>query len=271
MSTLQILKDGLVTAAELAALLFISPASAVEAVAVPKAQQVRARSLHSSTMLLDVRLLGALVDVRVLQTVRNDGDAVLDLASALPVADTPLDALRIHRSGSSFTLAGAEFGEEPDVIQGHVQLAADEAIADALQLAPGGDAAIEWITTLPLARAGPHYRLALPSVAGLGPQALLVDQGDAQFLVVVVHPEARGRARLTLRPASAAPTTIELGALDAVGERDAYVIPLPRTAIDGLAEGAIEFESHDVDRVLWATLPARLSHGPTPALAQRAH
>lgn len=271
MSTLQILKDGLMTAAELAALLFIPPAYAAEAAAVPKAQQVRARSLHLNTTVLDVRLLGALADVRVLQTVRNDGDAALDLASALPVDDAPIDALRIHRDGGVFTLAGADCGEDSDAVQGHVQLAADEAIAEALQLAPGTDAAIEWITTLPLARTGPHYRLALPSFAGLGPQALLVDQGDAQFLVVVVHPEARGRARLTLRPASAAPTTMELGALDAAGERDAYVIPLPRTAIEALAAGAIEFESHDVDRVLWATLPARLARGPGPALTQRAH
>jgi hypothetical protein len=178
--------------------------------------------------------------------------------------------LRIHRADGSFTLAGDDSSEDLDAGPGHVRLAADEAIADALQLLPGADAAIEWITTLPLARVGPHYRLALPSFTRLGPQALLVDQGDAQFLVVVVHPETRGRVRLTLRPVSAAATTIELGALDG-GERDAFVIPLKGPALEALAAGAIELESHDVDRVLWMTLPARLSRGPMPTLAQRTH
>lgn len=268
MSMLQILKDGLLTAAQLAALLFIPPATAAEP-AAPR-EQFRAHSMRLRTTVLDVRLLGALADVRVLQIVRNDGDAALDLASALPVDDAPIDALRIHRADASFTLVGEDRSEGFDSGSGHARLAADEAIADALQLAPGADVAIEWITTLPLARTGPHYRLALPSFAVLGPQALLVDQGDAQFLVVVVHKEARGRARLTLRPATAAATTIELGPIDA-GERDAYVIPLPRTAVDALADVAIEFESHDVDRALWATLPVRLSRGPMPTLAQRAH
>jgi hypothetical protein len=267
MSALQILKEGLVTAAELAALLFVPPATAVE----PAAAQVRLRTLHLSSTVFDVRLLGALADVRVLQEVRNGGDTAIDLAAVMSVSDAAIDALRIHRSEGSFTLAGDHCAEDLASGPGHVRLAADEAIADALQLLPGSDAAIEWITTLPLARVGPHYRLALPSFARLGPQALLVDQGDAQFLVVVVHPEARGRARLTLRPASAAATTIELGALDAAGERDAFVIPLKGPTLEALAAGAVEFESHDVDRVLWVTLPARLSRGPVPALAQDTH
>lgn len=268
MSTLQILKDGLLAAAELAALLFIPPATAIEPTAIPK--DPHARPAYLGAMVLDVRLLGALADVRILQAVRNDGDDVVDLASALPADHRLTDTVRIHRAGGSFALSGEDCGERLEAGEGHVRLAPDEAIADALQLAPGTSAAIEWISTLPLARVGSHYRLALPSIAGLGPQAVLVDQGDAQFLVVVVHADARGRARLTLRPASAIATTIELGALDANGERDAYVIPLPRGASEALAAGAVEFESRDVDRVLWTTLPARLSRS-VPIVAQRAH
>jgi hypothetical protein len=147
---------------------------------------------------------------------------------------------------------------------GHAQLAADEAIADALLLPPGASAAIELIVTQPLTRSGSHYRIALPKTnTSLAPQALLVDQGEARFLVVIVHPGARGDARLTLRPTQGMTESIELGALD---ERlraasDAYVIPLPRQAIDALAAGAIEFESRDRDHRLWATLPVRLSSG----------
>ena len=88
---------------------------------------------------------------------------------------------------------------------GRLQLAVDESIADALQLAPGETASIELIATQSLARAGATYRLALPNDVAVEPQALLVDQTDMRFLVVVPHRAARGTARLTLRPDRAAP------------------------------------------------------------------
>jgi hypothetical protein len=88
-----------------------------------------------------------------------------------------------------------------------------------------------------------------------------VDQGETRFLVVIVHPAAHGEARLTLRPVLGAAESIELGTLDKRlrAAEDAYVIPLPRQALDALAAGAIEFESRDRDHRLWATLPARVS------------
>jgi hypothetical protein len=269
MSTLQVLKEGLITAAELAALLFVTPATAAEpaVTAARVAPPAQLRELHRISTLLDVRLLGSLADVRISQAVRNDSDSILDLAALLPALDDRTAALRIHRADGSIDLLDSGCGgDESDRLQpaGHAQLAADEAIADALRLPPGASAAIELIATRPLTRTGPHYRIALPVTnAGLAPQALLVDQGETRFLVVIVHPAARGEARLTLRPALGATESIELGMLDERlrAANDAYVIPLPRQAIDALAAGAIEFESRDRDYRLWATLPARLSSG----------
>lgn len=276
MTALQTLKEGLITAAELAALLFVAPAAATEAAAEPaaavRAQPARLRGLHRISTAFDVRLLGALADVRISQAVRNDGDSVLDLAALLPPLDEGTEALRIHRADGSIDLLDAGCGDDvPDAPQpmGHAQLATDEAIADALRLAPGASAAIETISTQPLTRSGPHFRIALPATdAGLAPQALIVDQGEARFLVVVVHPGALGEARLTLRPARGVAESIELGALDERlrAGKDAFVIPL-RQAVDSLASGAIEFESRQRDHRMWATLPARLSKGPF-ALAQ---
>ncbi len=72
-------------------------------------------------------------------------------------------------------------GEDEDLqadVSGHVQLAVDESIADALQLAPGETVSIELIATKSLSRShGATYRLALPALAGVESQALLVDQG----------------------------------------------------------------------------------------------
>jgi hypothetical protein len=277
MSALQILREGLITAAEMAALAFVAPAIASESVSEPvskppaavvrTARPTRLRELHQIATALDVRLLGTLADVRISQAIRNDSDSMLDLASLLPPLDDRTGALRIHRADGSVDLldtgcSGDETDERP--FAGHAQLGADEAIADALRLPPGASAAIELIVTQPLTRNGTQYRIALPETnAGLAPQALLVDQGEARFLVVIVHPAARGEARLTLRPALGTAESIELGTLDERlrAAEEAYVIPLPRQALDALAAGAIEFESRDRDHRLWATLPTRLSKG----------
>jgi hypothetical protein len=277
MSALQILREGLITAAEMAALAFVAPATASEPMSEPApepsaavvrtAPPARLREPHQIATALDLRLLGSLADVRISQVIRNDSDSILDLAALLPPVDDRTGALRIHRADGSVDLLDAGCGDdEMDGMQtaGHAQLAADEAIADALRLPPGASAAIELIATLPLTRNGTHYRIALPETnAGLAPQALLVDQGEARFLVVTVHPGARGEARLTLRPAHGAAESIELGLLDERlrAANEAYVIPLPRQALDALAGGAIEFESRDRDHRLWTTLPTRLSKG----------
>jgi hypothetical protein len=276
MSALQILKEGLITAAELAALIFVAPAGASETASEPAAEPaaaavraepaVRSREAYWMTTALDVHLLGSLADVRISQAIRNDSDSTLDLGTLLPPLDDRTAELRIHRAEGSVDLLSVGCGEDPEAVPaaGHMQLAADEAIADVLRLPPRGSATIELIATQPLTRSGSHYRIALPRTnGGLSPQALLVDQGEARFLVVIVHPAARGEARLTLRPAQGAVQSIELGPLDERlrAANDAYVIPLPRQTIESLAAGAIEFESRDRDHRLWATLPARVASG----------
>ncbi len=279
MSVLQVLIDGFITAAELAALLFVSPATAVEmpaARAVQTAPAVeRARELHVLSSSLDVRLLGSLADVRVSQQFRNDSSEIVNLAARLPVVDERTDALRIHRKGRTVDLlgidSGCDSGDGDDAemaahTPGRAQISLDELIADALQLAPGETASIELIATQPLKRAGASYRLIMPAHAAIEPQALLVDQADVRFLVVVPHRAARGMMRLTLRPDRGGAEIIELGLL---GETPmAYIVPLAdRAALTALAAGAIELEARANDRILWTTLPAQVRNNAPLALA----
>ena len=281
MSALQVLIDGFLTAAELVALLFVSPVSAMDqprterGPVAPAIERVRDAHLLSSSF--DVRLLGSLADVRVSQHYRNSGAETINLAGRLPSVDEHTDALLIHRKGRIVDLlrldsgcGGDDESDDSEELQastfGRLQLAVDESIADALQLAPGETASIELIATQSLARAGATYRLALPNDVAVEPQALLVDQTDMRFLVVVPHRAARGTARLTLRPDRAAPETIELGMLSEPSI--VYVVPLAnRAALHALAAGAIELETRTNDGIVWATLPALVRPDSSLALA----
>ena len=271
MPALQGLIDGFLTAAELAALLLVAPVSAIEPPRIEPARAptiVRARDLHLLSSSFDIRLLGSLADVRMSQLFRNDSAKTINLAARLPAVDEHTDALRIHRNGRIVDLlqldsgcGGDDLGDDSEELQasmaGRVQLAVDESIADALQLAPGATASIELIATHSLARAGAIYRLTLPDRAAVEPQALLVDQTDMRFLVVVPDREARGVARLMLRPDRAAPETIELGALS--DSATAYVVPLANNAnLQALAAGAIELETRTHDGIVWSTLPLQM-------------
>ena len=274
MPALQGLIDGFLTAAELAALLFVAPVAATERSRIepaPTAPAIeRTRDLHLLSSSFDVRLLGSLADVRVSQLFRNNSAETINLAGRLPAVDEHTDALRIHRSGRIVDLLqldsgcggngdgdGADSAELQASVAGHVRLAVDESIADALQLAPGATASIELIATHSLSRAGAMYRLALPDRAAVESQALLVDQADVSFLVVGPHRASRGMARLTLRPDQAASETIELGALS--DSSTAYVVPLAnRAALQALAAGAIELETRTADGIVWSTLPPQM-------------
>lgn len=295
MSALQVLIDGFITAAELIALLFVTPAAATEPPhrqptvrLAPSPDKARALQLVSSSF--DVRLLGSLADVRVSQQFRNDTGATVSLAARLPAVDEHTNALRIHRSGRIVNLLGNvlridsdcgghsddndgdESGDENAPLQayaaGHAQISLDEVIADALQLAPGETASIEWVATQALARTGASYRLVLPSHAAVEAQALLVDQPDARFLVVVPHRAASGTARLTLRPDRGAAQIIELGQVSTTPT--AYVVPLAdAAAVKALAAGAIELETRAEDGIVWSTLPTLLRSDASLALASK--
>ena len=91
MSALQVLIDGFLTAAELVALLFVSPVSAMDQPRTergPGAPAIeRARDTHLLSSSFDVRLLGSLADVRVSQYYRNSGAEPINLAGRLPSVD----------------------------------------------------------------------------------------------------------------------------------------------------------------------------------------
>jgi hypothetical protein len=183
--------------------------------------------------------------------VRNDGTASADLARALPTIDERVDGLRVLRDGRAVELLGCDDGRAiPGT--GHTRLTADEAIADALQLAPGADAVIEAIGARPLERSGSAYRVALPvRIAVESPRAMLFEQDDAWFLVVLPH-RAGSTATLVLRPEYGAAETLALGAVD---PGVAVVIPLPdRAQFDDLAAGVVELEIGDGVSTVWTTL-----------------
>ena len=281
MSAMQVVIDGFLTAAELVALLFASPVSAAEQPSVEHARSApayeRARDLHLVSTAFDVRLLGSLADVRVIQEFRNSSAETINLSGRLPAADEHTDALRIHRKGRIFDLlqlgsgcGGDEESDDEDLqadVTGHVQLAVDESIADALQLAPGETASVEMIATQSLSPShGATYRLVLPALAGVESQALLVDQADIRFLVVVPHRSSRGTARLTLRPDGAVSETVDLGVLSEPSV--AHIVPLAsRAALQALASGAIELETRTQDGIIWSTLPTHVRADSSLALA----
>lgn len=127
-------------------------------------------------------------------------------------------------------------------IAGRARLTEDERIADAS------------------GRAGPQVRAEADA-----PRAMLIDQDDGPFLLVVSH-RAAPRGTLVLRPASGEPETLQLGPIDT---RHAVLVPLPsRAHLDRLAEGAVEFELSDERATWWTTLVAERI-GERPALQTR--
>lgn len=266
MTLLHLMYDGAIAAAELLALLFVPPAAA-HAPATLDAPAVFQQpvQLHRLSTSVDIRLLGSLADVRVAQTVCNASSATADLAPQLPAVDEHVDRLRVvHGTHSVDLLPGDEGGDLP--IAGHARLSDDERIADALRLAPGAHAVIETIAAQPPLRVGRSYRAMLPvRLEADAPRAMLVDDDDGSFLLIVPHRGAP-RGTLVLRPASGEPETLQLGAIDT---RLAVLVPLPgRAHLDRLAEGAVELELADDRGTWWTTLIAERI-GERPALQTR--
>lgn len=225
----QVLIDGLMAAAELLALLFVAPAAAVEP---PAALQ------HAVSNVERMRELRALTGKS--------------------------EVFRLHRAERAVGLlaagegCGGGEGDATILAAGHAELTADEAIADAWQLA-SDKAPIGTIARQPLgaAETGGLLRLALPAYLAAESHAILVDQHNAPLIVVIAGRAARGVAHLTLRPDGSAASKIELGQLADGGS--AFVIPLAnRAALVALVAGAIEFEARANDSVLWSTLPVEL-------------
>ena len=192
MSALHLLRDGAALAAEFAALLFLTPISAIAAEPAQSTAAVtrdaeRAtpasglRALHVTDAALELRLLGLLADVRVMQTVRNDTALRVDLGARLPAVTESVDELSVIRDGRVTDLldgSRSACGEDDDPDAGRAQGDADEARADALQLMPGQHAIVAIAAIESLEPAGDAFRVALPAtIAALGPQARVVRRG----------------------------------------------------------------------------------------------
>jgi hypothetical protein len=252
MTLLQMLLDGALAAAELLVLLFVPPAIATEP-AVGRAPLERPLQWHRLSTSVDVRLLGALADVRITQRLRNDSDVTADLAPELPAAGDAVDALRVIRAGHAVDLLRGDDCIDDDGT-GRARVSTDEAIADALRVAPGADALIEAVRAAPLAGGGRLYRVGLPApLQASEPIASLVQQDDVSFLVVVTH-RAATAATVRLRPGGQPSEAIALGSVD---PGVALLVPLGSgTDLEALANGAIELELVDGAWRMWTTLAA---------------
>ncbi|HQR19922.1 MAG TPA: hypothetical protein PLE54_04320 [Burkholderiaceae bacterium] len=284
MSTLHLIRDGMSTAAELAALLFMAPIGTATAAdlqgAVPAAQIAPAaevapprppalRPLHLVDGAFEMRLLGLLADLRVTQTVRNDTATTVDLGRHLPAASDGVDSVSVTRDGRSLELLDGGCGNVDVPDTGHARPGADEVIAELMQLPPGQRATIDVVATETLRPAGHAWRVALPAtVAPMRPQALLIDQPEGGY-VVVIPPTATGAATVTLRPADAPSRQYALGTVEA---GSAYVIPVTAAEVTAqLAAGAVEIEVHADGAVLWTTLPIVGRDAGAAKLADTAH
>jgi hypothetical protein len=257
MSVLEHLKEGFVTAAQLAALLFVPPALGGE----PATQD-------ASASRIEFVIRDDLAQLTLARRVSNTGDMTLDLARQLPTAGENARSLRVVRGERVVDLirdddcgnAAATTGETA-----HVQMATDEAIADALQLPPGESAWIEIAITHSLQGHGAVQRIELPWITAASAQGFVADR-DAKSAVLLVtpHPDTRGRLVLHLRPDQARSQQIDLGVVERAGA--AFLIALDRAALQPLAAGAIELAAHREDAAVWSTLPLRLLD-PAPALA----
>jgi hypothetical protein len=236
----------------------------------PSPSLLAARDLHLTSSAFDVQLLGSLADIRIVQAVYNTGTRPIDLGTRLPATDEHVERLRIERAGRSVDLVDGVFdgcgGDEADPHHGHARTALDEALADVLALPAGQQATIEVVATDVLERQAGAYRLALPAtVLPLGAQAVLIEQADGPMLIVVPPAESRGEGMLTLRPAGSAPEIIVLGRVDGA----AFAVPLAdATALAQLADGAVELEVVNSDRLLWTSLPPSVRRADVAAIAR---
>jgi hypothetical protein len=285
MTALTLLRDGAATAAQLLALLFAAPAAAAPTTPPTPATVARvepgtatslppsllvARDLHLASSAFDVRLLGSLADIRVVQAVHNASERPIDLGARLPATDRHVERLRVERAGHVVDLVAGDFdgcgGDDADPHDGHAKAALDEVLADVLSLPAGQQATIEVVAVDVLERQAGAWRLALPAtILPLTAQAVLIHPNEGPVLIVVPPAGSRGEATLTLRPDGSAAQVIALGRADGA----AFAVPLAdATAAAQLAAGAVEFEVTHGDQRQWTSLPPSVRRAEVDAIAR---
>jgi hypothetical protein len=268
MNALQLLTDGAGHAARAVALLLSLPLAAQ---ADPTARPPRAPAAHELRVVdavFEVRVLGRLADLRVVEALRNNGTAPLDLGAHLAAAseDAAIDSLALTRDGRTVDLLAplGGCGDEESEQASRTVAALDESIADVTQLAPGEYAALDTVAHATLEPAGAAWRLPLPAMlAPLAAQARDASGPDGPALMIVTPNAAAGEGRLTLRPLGRAARSVELGT---VVPGSALIVPLDdATTLADLSAGAVELEIADGSQVMWLTLPLVTAARPTLA------
>jgi hypothetical protein len=259
MSVLNVLKESFITAAEMVALVLVAPAFGAESTAASRVD------ISDSRIELVVR--NSRAEVRLAQRIINTSASMLDLATRLPAIDDSIESLRVLRGARAIELAhpGADcdggLGQRDE--SSHARVAIDEAIADALSLAPGESAWIEIATSRPLPQGAQITRVHTRGIASLAAQSLLVNDGEQWLLLVVPGADARGTAQVRLRPRTGPAQRFDLGVIDARGTL--FVIALAQVDAEALTAGAVEFESASAEGSVWATLPLRVAD-PVPSI-----
>jgi hypothetical protein len=255
MTVLHLMRDGALAAAELLVLLFTASGPAPEQPATASRSIEQSVQLHRSAA-RDMRLLGAVAEVRSVPRLRDEGD---------PIGNRELPAHRRDREADAALVVSWSLTTEPDGAvlaaadcdldpqAGHVRLTEDEAVAAAMWTAPRVEHVIRAI-----GRAD--------TVDGALPTAWLVGQGDQAFLMVAPNVAATS-AILALRPSAGSDAMFSLGAVE---RGTTILVPLAnRQQLVELAEGAIEIELRVDGTTLWTTVSAgRADAARLPATAE---
>ncbi|MGH6623581.1 MAG: hypothetical protein ACREBN_06390, partial [Burkholderiaceae bacterium] len=238
MNALTLICQGVATASELMALLFIAPAWAAAPTAPPSAPPLR--QMHAMESALEIHWLDSLGGLRVVRALQSTEARPASFTSDSPCGSDAEDD---------------EVGED----NAHAVLNFDEALADLQRRPAGATTAMRTVGASQPAHAGTIVHLAGPVTRNESDaHAFFVVDGAIRYLAIVPPSGMRGEATLTVRPRSGASEVLALGRIDGVSQ--AILVPrAAREAADDLAIEAIELESRSVDEVSWVTVPLRSS------------
>lgn len=247
MTALNLICQGVATASELMALLFIAPAWGAEATAPSSAPPLR--QMHAMESALEIHWLESLGGLRAVRALQN---------TSAPTASLNRDAP-----------CGSDAEDDDGKDNAHAVLNLDEVLADLQRRPAGRSTTVGAVDPTQPTQEGIIVQLAWSAIPiESDAHAFFVVDGAVRYLAIVPPPGMHGEGTLTVRPRRGAAEVVALGRIDGGGK--AILIPRPpREAADDLAIEAIELESRSTDAVSWATV--RLQSSPRrPASASLA-